>query len=469
MKNKNILHQLLRIVLIIGLLLFPMKVQAAPRVQETGAVPVIVIDPGHGGSNEGTLSGNTKEKEMCLITAKAMYDELCKYDGIQVYMTRTADVDMTLKERAEYAASVNADFLFSLHFNASENHTMYGSEVWISSVLPYHAYGYQFGYAYLTQMQKQGMFLRGVKTRLGDDGTDYYGIIRESVTLSVPAVIIEHCYVDHERDTAYCATEEQWKELGRNNAHIVAGYFGLSGTEPGVNSQSVNMSLPEVDIMQQMPHTQRDTTAPDVCMLELLETDYNTGDVSLKVTATDYDSALMYYDYSLDGGETFSALEPWPEFDALAGTYRDTFTLHLQIPANTQPAIILRAYNTADLDTESNQITFLHSFATNKTSDKSPAEVTFSESAPDIDKPIALQEKENTSIGTTTFLPASAASTEETKSSENTLLSFLQISLAAAILILLMVIITQCINSHKRRKRRHQRIKELESQTYQPK
>ena len=96
----------------------------------------IVIDPGHGGSNDGTKENEHLEKEMTMVTALAMYDRLSQFDNVEVFLTHTDDIDLSLKERAEYAASVNADFLFSIHYNASEYHTLFGSEVWISCKEP---------------------------------------------------------------------------------------------------------------------------------------------------------------------------------------------------------------------------------------------------------------------------------------------------------------------------------------------
>lgn len=136
--------------------------QAAPRAQETGERVVIVIDPGHGGDNEGTLEGPAQEKKMTMVTALAMYEELTKYDNVDVYLTHTDDVTMSLADRAQFAADRNADFLFSIHYNASMDHDLFGSEVWISSVQPYNAYGYQFGWEQMQQMQDMGLFLRGV-------------------------------------------------------------------------------------------------------------------------------------------------------------------------------------------------------------------------------------------------------------------------------------------------------------------
>ena len=298
----------------------PLTVQAANRVQPVDDELVIVIDPGHGGKNLGTQSGHTIEKEMTMITATAMYEELSKYDDVTVYMTHTEDVDLDLKQRAEFAASVNADFLYSIHYNASENHTMYGTEVWISCEKPFNAYGYQFGYLHLEHMADMGLFVRGVKNRQNEQKTDYYGIIRESAALSIPAVIIEHCYVDEERDAEYI---EDVKAFGRADALSVAQYFGLKSTELGVDYSNVQLQHAEADKLVQ--YTLPDDTKPDVCEIEMIGCDYETGEVTLTVRAADYDSTLIYYSYSIDGGITWSRQEPWPDCNTLTGAYTDTF------------------------------------------------------------------------------------------------------------------------------------------------
>ena len=302
-----------------------LEAAAAPRAQETGERVTIVIDPGHGGENEGTLEGIVQEKKMTMVTAMAMYEELLKYDNVDVYLTHTEDVNLSLADRAQFAAERNADFLFSIHYNASVDHDLFGSEVWISSVQPYNAYGYQFGWEQMQQMKDMGLFLRGVKTKLKNNGDDYYGIIRECTARSIPSAIIEHCHVDESRDTPYCQTEEDWKRFGREDALSVARYFGLSSTSLGVDYSNEANNLPEVSLQSILPATIRDQTEPDVCVLTLQNADYDTGEVTLEVTATDYDCPMMYYDYSTDGGKTYSELIPWPDLDIMAGTYPDTY------------------------------------------------------------------------------------------------------------------------------------------------
>ena len=329
-------------------------VQAAERLQDVGDKVVIVIDPGHGGENLGTTENGHEEKLMTMTTALAMYEELLLYDDVEVYLTRTEDVekDIKLEDRAAFAASVEADFLFSIHYNASENHDFFGSEVWVSAFAPFNGYGYQFGNELLSDMRNIGLFIRGVKTRLGNSGNNYYGIIRYSEAVGVPAVIIEHCHVDESRDEGYCDNDEKLKEFGRMDATAVARYFGLKSSVLGVDYS--NYSLAESNDTIPVSFTVRDSTAPEVCQIEFVETDYDTGLLSLKVTAADYDTPLLYYSYSLDGGQTFLPREPWPGSDALTGRYSDTFTLNLTIPTDTTPNVILRAYNMYDMYTESN-------------------------------------------------------------------------------------------------------------------
>ena len=290
----------------------PAKVSAAARLQHTKTeTTVIVIDPGHGGENEGTIAGTEKEKYMTMTTARAMYEELSLYDNVEVYLTHTEDVDMKLEERAEFAKNVNADFLFSIHYNASEYHELFGSEIWVPLNAPFNNYGYQFGYEFLSILKERGLFLRGIKTRVGDKGLDYYGIIRFANARDIPAVILEHCHVDEERDTGFCDSEDDLIRFGKDDATAVAKYFGLKSSI--LNVDYSDYQLQEVSGTQPVSSTLRDDTAPDVCQAALENADYSTGQLSVQVNAADYDSPLIYYDYSFDGGLTFSPRNAWPD------------------------------------------------------------------------------------------------------------------------------------------------------------
>lgn len=314
---------------------------------------VIVIDPGHGGDNYGTTANeNFQEKEITLKVANALVAELEKYDGVTVYMTRTDDKDLSLTERAIYAEEVDADMLFSLHFNASETHAMFGSEVWIPLEAPYHALCYQFAHIQLQEMRDMGIYIRGIKTRRNDKGIDYYGIIRDSVARDISAVIIEHCYVDEERDLSFCSSDEMYEELGRRDARAIAVFLGLDDSLGAFPEE-----LKSLTINDTIPEAFEDPTGPDICVIEAVEPDYKHGKLTIEVSAADYDTPLVYYSYSLDGGTTYSKWYSWPQCDTLAGTYDDNFTLKLDIPSGTSPEVQVRAYNKFDLYKASNKLT----------------------------------------------------------------------------------------------------------------
>lgn len=327
---------------------------AWPRAQDPGPEIVVVIDAGHGGSNEGTAASDVLEKYRTLITAQAMYDELCKYDGVKVYMTRTEDVDMTLKSRAQYAAGVGADLIVSLHYNASENHRVFGAEAWIPATLPLFNYADQFAEVWLSEMAGLGIHLRGVKTRLKEDGSEYYGLIREGKNLGIPVAMLEHCYVDSEQDAEFCDSEEKEQRLGRADATAVAKYFGLKSETLGVDYSNVDLTVVSVQDVSVIPLGQ--STPPEKCTLRLLEKNEETGEVKFQITAQDSDELLEYYEYSTDGGQTWQGITVWPGYDIRTVENRSEATFQITLPRDRDSMVKVRVYNYYDQRTRSGSL-----------------------------------------------------------------------------------------------------------------
>lgn len=90
-----------------------------PPISFPQANRVIVIDPGHGGSNTGTHSvlDGRFEKEFTLDWAKRL-KPLLETNGWKVFLTRTNDTDISLSNRVAFAESHHADLFVSLHFNS---------------------------------------------------------------------------------------------------------------------------------------------------------------------------------------------------------------------------------------------------------------------------------------------------------------------------------------------------------------
>lgn len=95
------------------------------------ATGTVVIDPGHGGTGSiGGSDGNhavspsgVKEKDLTLILANLVKSELQAAAGagghtINIFMTRTGDVNLSLADRAHVARTNHADRFLSIHLNA---------------------------------------------------------------------------------------------------------------------------------------------------------------------------------------------------------------------------------------------------------------------------------------------------------------------------------------------------------------
>lgn len=444
---------------LISFLLPCVNASAAGRLQPTDGIPVIVIDPGHGGENLGTQEGGIwDEKYMNLVTAQALYDELSLYDDVEVYLTRTDDRDVSFQERAAFAQSVNADFLFSIHYNASENHDLFGSEVWVPLSAPFNNYGYQIGCELLTGMQDRGLLVRGIKTRRGERG-DYYAIIRETVALDIPAAIIEHCHVDEDRDRGYCDSEEDLVRFGKDDATAIAKYFGLKSSV--LNVDYSDHQLADISDSAPVASTLRDETPPDVCQIEFAEADYDAGYLSFTVSAADYDSPLLYYTYSIDGGRTYSERMAWPGSDVLTGRYDDTFTLSLAVPSGTKPSVIVCAYNMFDPNTESNRYDSPEVFYYSEAQESEGSEES-GDDPPAGESGTGVSGADEAAADSASDDLKSVAASGSAVAAEKpvSFVTFLEICLVIVILLFVLLLVSQSIAYHNRKKRRLQSRKD---------
>ena len=91
----------------------------------------IVIDPGHGGHDPGTIGrGGLQEKDLVLDVARRL-DRLVRQElGTEVVMTRSTDVFIPLEERTAIANQRGADLFLSIHANASRNVKARGVETY---------------------------------------------------------------------------------------------------------------------------------------------------------------------------------------------------------------------------------------------------------------------------------------------------------------------------------------------------
>ena len=98
----------------------------------------ILIDPGHGGEDNGAVGSYykskkkrevVKEKDISLSLAKKIHEELQK-KNFSSYLTRSVDRTVSLAERAEMAEKIEADLFISVHINSSEKSGPRGFETY---------------------------------------------------------------------------------------------------------------------------------------------------------------------------------------------------------------------------------------------------------------------------------------------------------------------------------------------------
>lgn len=210
---------------------------------------VICIDPGHGGKDSGAVAKyNGKEyHEADLVLKIALYlkEELEKYEKVVVVMTREDEngdpsiiKSKEIVPRVEFAAEHNADFLISLHLNASENLNMHGA-LMLDSNGNYNKetaeIGNGVGANILSALSNLGLLNRGHLHRNSQDyknpdgsAADYYGIVRGGIWRNIPSIIVEHCFLTNEDDfNGFLNSDKKLQQLAKADADGIAAYYGL--------------------------------------------------------------------------------------------------------------------------------------------------------------------------------------------------------------------------------------------------
>jgi len=99
--------------------------------EEHYSLSTIVIDPGHGGLDDGTSGKLSKEKDIALAISLKV-GNLIKENipGVKIIYTRDSDVFVPLNERAEIANRNNANLFMSIHCNGNVNTNASGTETY---------------------------------------------------------------------------------------------------------------------------------------------------------------------------------------------------------------------------------------------------------------------------------------------------------------------------------------------------
>lgn len=104
---------------------------AAPRAGSSAALPLVMLDPGHGGKDPGAIGvSGTHEKSIALAAALELRRQLLATGRYRVEMTRARDVFVRLDERVSRAQSRKAALFVSLHADALPDRGVRGASVY---------------------------------------------------------------------------------------------------------------------------------------------------------------------------------------------------------------------------------------------------------------------------------------------------------------------------------------------------
>lgn len=189
-----------------------------PRTSYVPTNPrLIVIDPGHGGSDTGSEHGGLKEADLTLDMAKRLRDILVAR-GWLVKLTRETDVDVyspndsphdELQARVDVANKAGARLFVSIHANAFINSGPYGTTCYISKA----------------EDVPLGHMLEG---QLAQDGTKDDGVIKSHLYVTyhtrMPAVLVETAFLTNPSDYALLASAAWRQKVAEEIADGIGQY-----------------------------------------------------------------------------------------------------------------------------------------------------------------------------------------------------------------------------------------------------
>ena len=193
---------------------------------------LIVVDPGHGGFDNGASFQGRLEKNDNLRLGLAVRDALQAL-GMRVLMTRSDDTFIPLRERAAMANDADADLFVSLHRNSYTEQTpsTKGVENFIYLTAP------EATARRAARLVLDNVVNVGVQADRGVNRGNYYVLRRTNM----PAMLLEMGFIINEEDNRLF--DENLYEYAAAIARGVQQYFGTvpapAPAPPGVSADKI--------------------------------------------------------------------------------------------------------------------------------------------------------------------------------------------------------------------------------------
>ena len=195
--------------------------------RQNGGGRVIVIDPGHGGSDAGAIGPTGVSEKSVSLAVSLKAQQLLTAQGYRVVMTRTTDVDVAapgVPDATELQARVdkappNAEIFISVHCNAFSNGNANGMET-------YHAPTAVQGRRLATLLNEELERLGGLNNR-GVKGARFYVMTHSKCAAS----LIELGFITNPREEKLLASSDYQLKLAQAITNAVNRYFNQGGLD----------------------------------------------------------------------------------------------------------------------------------------------------------------------------------------------------------------------------------------------
>lgn len=185
-------------------------------------MPIVILDPGHGGSDPGAQGNGLIEKHMTLDIAKRTRDWLLMQYEVDIRLTRETDVFVPLSERALIANRVGADYFVSFHHNAAGGQ---GFESFVYTGTRNQVTGKLQDIVHDRIMQYLGPL--GIRDR--GKKTANFAVLRET---AMPAILLENLFVDQPAEANWLKSESFRNQLANAIAKGIGAALNLKERFP---------------------------------------------------------------------------------------------------------------------------------------------------------------------------------------------------------------------------------------------
>lgn len=191
---------------------------------------VIVLDPGHGGSDPGAIGPNKTQEKTITLAVSQRLKALLENAGAKVVMTRQTDVDVygpnasatdELQARVNVGNSNKADVFVSLHINAFSNPAVGGMATYY-----YQKTGYD---AMLAKKIQDNLIKIGDFQDRGINSARFYVIKRTKM----PAILTELGFISNPDEEKRLNTPQLQQQMAQSIMQGLDGFFTQAAKKGG--------------------------------------------------------------------------------------------------------------------------------------------------------------------------------------------------------------------------------------------